>query len=70
VQPAASTAKGGWRVALRGWESIRREIKTHSRFPGKSRDRLLRAVVAELGERGTPANCGAVWRFSKREGIS
>ena len=33
-------------------------------------DLTLRAVVAELAERGTPASCGAVWRFLAREGIS
>ena len=33
-------------------------------------DLTLRAVVAELAERGTPASYGAVWRFFKREGIS
>jgi len=33
-------------------------------------DLTLRAVVAELAERGTPASYGAVWRFFKREGIT
>src|SRR5215469_5993041 len=33
-------------------------------------DLTLRAVVAELAERGTPASYGAVWRFFKHEGIS
>ena len=33
-------------------------------------DLTLRAVVAELAERGTPASYGAVWRFFQREGIS
>jgi transposase len=33
-------------------------------------DLTLRAVVAELAERGTPASYGAVWRFFNREGIS
>jgi transposase len=33
-------------------------------------DLTLRAVVAELAERGTPASYGAVWRFFKRERIS
>jgi hypothetical protein len=36
--------------------------------PGLRRGRLLRAVVAELAERGTPARYGAVWRFFAREG--
>jgi hypothetical protein len=38
--------------------------------PGLRRGRLLRAVVAELAGRGTPARYGAVWRFFAREGIS
>jgi transposase len=33
-------------------------------------DLTLRAVMAELAERGTPASYGAVWRFFAREGIS
>jgi hypothetical protein len=33
-------------------------------------DLTLRAVVAELAERGTPASYGAVWRFFKYEGIT
>jgi transposase len=33
-------------------------------------DLTLRAVVAELSERGTPASYGAVWRFFAREGIT
>ena len=33
-------------------------------------DLTLRAVVAELAERGTPASYGAVWRFFRHEGIS
>ena len=33
-------------------------------------DLTLRAVVAELSERDTPASYGAVWRFFKHEGIS
>jgi transposase len=33
-------------------------------------DLTLRAVVAGLAERGTPASYGAVWRFFQREGIS
>jgi transposase len=33
-------------------------------------DLTLRAVMAELAERGTPASYGAVWRFFKHEGIS
>jgi transposase len=33
-------------------------------------DLTLRAVMAELAERGTPASYGAVWRFFKDEGIT
>jgi transposase len=33
-------------------------------------DLTLRAVMAELAARGTPASYGAVWRFLAREGIS
>jgi len=33
-------------------------------------DLTLRAVMAELAERGTPASYGAVWRFLAREGVS
>jgi transposase len=33
-------------------------------------DLTVRAVVAELAERGTPASYGAVWRFFKHEGIT
>jgi transposase len=33
-------------------------------------DLTLRAVMAELTERGTPTSYGAVWRFLAREGIT
>ena len=33
-------------------------------------DLTLRAVVAELSERGTLASYGAVWRFFRHEGIT
>jgi transposase len=33
-------------------------------------DLTLRAVVAELVERGVPASYGAVWRLLKAEGIT
>ena len=36
----------------------------------KKPDLTLRAVMAELAARGTPASYGAVWRFLKHEGIS
>jgi transposase len=57
------------------------EPSYHVRWPSRQRggqadgiaekpDLTLRAVVAELAARGTPASYGAVWRFFKREGIS
>jgi len=33
-------------------------------------DLTLRAVMAELAARGTPASYGAVWRFFARQGIT
>ncbi len=33
-------------------------------------DLTLRAIVAELAERGTPTSYGAVWRFYQRAGIT
>ena len=33
-------------------------------------DLTLRAVMAELAERGTPASYGAVWRFFRNAGIT
>jgi transposase len=33
-------------------------------------DLTLRALVAELSERGTPASYGAVWRLLKAEGVT
>ena len=33
-------------------------------------DLTLRAVMAELAQRGTPASYGAVWRFFAREGVT
>ena len=56
---------GGWKQLLlkseREWLLARIAEKP---------DLTLRAVAAELAERGTPASYGAVWRFFKREGIS
>ena len=56
---------GGWKQLLlksqREWLLARIAEKP---------DLTLRAVVAELAERGTPASYGAVWRFFQREGIS
>jgi transposase len=40
-----------------------------ARIAGKP-DLTLRALVAELDERGTPASYGAVWRFFNHEGIT
>src|SRR5215831_6667656 len=62
---AAAKPMGGWKQLLlnseREWLLARIAEKP---------DLTLRAVVAELAERGTPASYGAVWRFFKREGIS
>jgi transposase len=62
---AAAKPMGGWKRLLltseREWLLTRIAEKP---------DLTLRAVVAELAERGTPASYGAVWRFFKREGIS
>jgi transposase len=62
---AAAKKMGGWRQLLlkseREWLLARIAEKP---------DLTLRAVVAELAERGTPASYGAVWRFFKHEGIT
>ena len=62
---AAAKPMGGWKqlplTSQREWLLARIAEKP---------DLTLRAVVAELAERGTPASYGAVWRFFKREGIS
>ena len=55
-----------------GWKQLRLKSQREwllTRIAEKP-DLTLRAVVAELAERGTPASYGAVWRFFKREGIS
>jgi transposase len=56
---------GGWRPLLlkseRDWLLARIAAKP---------DLTLRAVMAELAERGTPASYGAVWRFFAREGVT
>src|SRR5271169_728064 len=54
---AAAKQMGGWRE----WLLARMAEKP---------DLTLRAVLAELAERGTPASYGAVWRFFKHEGIT
>ena len=55
-----------------GWKQLR--LNSHREWLlariAEKPDLTLRAVVAELAERGTPASYGAVWRFFKREGIS
>src|SRR5205085_4577004 len=62
---AAAYKMGGWRQLLlkseREWLLARIAEKP---------DLTLRAVVAELAARGTPASYGAVWRFFAHEGIS
>jgi len=56
---------GGWRALLlkseREWLLARIAEKP---------DLTLRAVMAELAERGTPASYGAVWRFFASEGVT
>ena len=62
---AAAKRMGGWKQLMllpeREWLLARIAEKP---------DLTLRALVAELAERGTPASYGAVWRFFKRQGIS
>src|SRR6195256_59721 len=62
---AAAKKMGGWRPLLRksgrDWLLARLAEKP---------DLTLRAVVAELAARSTPASYGAVWRFFRREGIT
>ena len=62
---AAAKQMGGWKQLLlkrvREWSLARLAEKP---------DLTLRAVVAELAERGTPASYGAVWRFFKYQGIT
>ena len=62
---AAPCRMGGWRPLLlrseRAWLLARIAEKP---------DLTLRAVMAELAGRGTPASYGAVWRFFAREGVS
>ena len=62
---AAAYKMGGWRQLLlkseRAWLLTRIAEKP---------DLTLRAIVAELSARGTPASYGAVWRFFAHEGIT
>src|ERR1700735_1700803 len=62
---AAPSRMGGWRPLLlkseREWLLARIAEKP---------DLTLRAVMAELAERGTPASYGAVWRFFAHEGVT
>ena len=62
---AAAKPMGGWRplrlAGERAWLLARIAEKP---------DLTVRAVLAELAERGTPASYGAVWRFFKHEGIT
>ena len=62
---AAAKQMGGWRQ-LR----LQREREWLLARIAEKPDLTLRAVVAELAERSTPASYGAVWRFFKREGIT
>ena len=62
---AAAKQMGGWKrlmlLSEREWLLARIAEKP---------DLTLRAVVAELAARGTPASYGAVWRFFKHAGIT
>ena len=62
---AAAKKMGGWKQLMllgqREWLLARIAEKP---------DLTLRAAVAELAERGTPASYGAVWRFYKHAGIT
>ena len=62
---AAPSRMGGWRPLLlkseREWLLARIAEKP---------DLTLRAVMAELAARGTPASYGAVWRFFAHEGVT
>lgn len=62
---AAPSRMGGWRPLLlkgeREWLLARIAAKP---------DLTLRAVMAELAARGTPASYGAVWRFFAHEGVT
>ena len=60
---AAAKQMGGWRQ-LR----LKREREWLLARIAEKPDLTLRAVVAELAERGTPASYGAVWRFSSTRG--
>jgi transposase len=62
---AAAYKMGGWRQLL-----LKREREWLLARIAEKPDLTLRAVVAELAERGTPASYGAVWRFFAREGIT
>jgi transposase len=62
---AAAKPMGGWRPLL-----LQREREWLLARIAEKPDLTLRAVMAELAERGTPASYGAVWRFFRREGIS
>lgn len=62
---AAAKQMGGWRQ-LR----LKREREWLLARIAEKPDLTLRAVVAELAERGTPASYGAVWRFFQHEGIT
>ena len=62
---AAAKQMGGWKQLL----LLRERDWLLARIAEKP-DLTLRAVVAELSERGTPASYGAVWRFFKHERIT
>jgi transposase len=62
---AAPSRMGGWRPLL-----LKSEREWLLARLAEQPDLTLRAVVAELAERGTPASYGAVWRFFAHEGVT
>src|ERR1700716_3189090 len=62
---AAAYKMGGWRQLL-----LKSEREWLVARIAENPALTLRAVVAELAARGTPASYGAVWRFFRREGIT
>ena len=65
-------ATGADAKQMGGWRQLRLKGEREWLLAriGEKPDLTLRAVVAELAERGTPASYGAVWRFFKHEGMT
>jgi transposase len=65
-------ATGSAAKQMGGWRQLRLQSEREwllARIAEKP-DLTLRAVWPELAERGTPASCGAVWRFFKHAGTT